>query len=248
MEDLVRALDFPAHLRQTSVFFMLGHVVRVNRHDDAAEPVVGEGPHVLLRPKRAVGANHRMNATLGRVAHHRPDFLVHERFAAHKQQIADVIFHRDVDDIPGFPERHAAALLRIEPVHRESAEVALRIADIRDGELEITRTAVLEHLTDQFENTFLRPGDGSGEIRRRPGRFRSRRVGSQGGDTHSIISPYGDGKTWIVAIILFLYRKMRRICLRPSARENFSASGAWLWLIVRQICRPRPHPHVNLKR
>ena len=114
-----------------------------------------------------------------------------------------MIFQRDVDDIPGFHERHTAALLRIEPVHRESAEVALRIADIRDGELEITRTAVLEHLTDQFENTFLRPGDGSGEIRGRLGRFRSRRVGSQGGDTHSIISPYGDGKNWIVAIISF---------------------------------------------
>ena len=36
---------------------------------------------------------------------------MHQRFAADKQQIADVILHGDVDDVLRFLQRHAAALL-----------------------------------------------------------------------------------------------------------------------------------------
>ena len=72
-----------------------------------------------------------MNAALRRVTRHRAQVFVHQRFAADKQQVADVIFDGDVDDIPRFLQRDAAALLGIKPVHGEAAEIALGIADVR---------------------------------------------------------------------------------------------------------------------
>ena len=110
MENFVGAFDLSANVRQAAIFLVLRDIVRIDRHDDAAQAVAGEVAHVLLGPKRAVGADHRMNAALGRVTGHRAEFLVHQRFAADEQQIADVIFDRDVDDVLRFLERDAAAL------------------------------------------------------------------------------------------------------------------------------------------
>ena len=115
------------------------------------KPVAGQVAHVLLRPERAVGADHRANAPLGRVARHRAQVFVHQRLAADKQQVADVVLHADVNHVPRLAQRHAAPLLGIEPVHRKAAEVALGVADVGDGELEIARPAMLEHLAQQLE-------------------------------------------------------------------------------------------------
>ena len=125
-----------------------------------------------------------MNAPLGRVADHRADFFVHQRFAPHKQQVTDVIFHRDVDDVLGFLERDAAALPGIEPVHREAAEIAPGIADVGDGKLEIARSAVAENFAEQSKQPFLRPRAGPGDSYAECGRFCRRGVGGQGGDVH----------------------------------------------------------------
>ena len=164
MENLVGAFDFPADIRQAAVFLVLGNVVRINGHDDAAQAVAGQVAHVLLRPKRAVGANHWMNPALSCVARHRAKVFMNERLAADKKQIADVVFHRDVNDVARFLQRDASTLLRIEPVHGKSAEVAFGVADVRDGKLQITRPAVVEHFADELERAFPGTHDWPGRI------------------------------------------------------------------------------------
>ena len=67
------------------------------------KPSLRQVAHVLLGPQRAVRADHRVNAALGRVARHRAQFLVHQRFATHEKQIADVILYGDVDDVAWLP-------------------------------------------------------------------------------------------------------------------------------------------------
>ena len=76
VEDLVSSFDFSADVRQSAILFVLGDVVGINGHDDAAEAVAGEVVHVLLGPKRAIRANHGMDAALGCVAGHRAHFFV----------------------------------------------------------------------------------------------------------------------------------------------------------------------------
>ena len=43
-----------------------------------------------------------MDAALGGVAHHFAQVFVDERFAADKEQVADVILDADVNHVPGF--------------------------------------------------------------------------------------------------------------------------------------------------
>jgi len=50
VEKFVRAFDFFADVRQAAVFFVLGNVVRVNGHDDAAQAVAGEAAQVVVVP------------------------------------------------------------------------------------------------------------------------------------------------------------------------------------------------------
>ena len=45
------------------------------------------------------------------------------------------IFHRDVNHVARFLQRHAASCLRIKFRARESAEAAVGVADVRDGKL-----------------------------------------------------------------------------------------------------------------
>ena len=65
-----------------------------------------------------------MDAALRRVADHSAQVAVDHRFAAHKEQVANVVLPRDVDHVARFLQRDAAALLRIKPVHGEPAEIA----------------------------------------------------------------------------------------------------------------------------
>ena len=90
--------------------------------------------------------------------------VVTDRFAADEEQVADVIFYRDVDDILRFLEGDAAAGFGIEFGARKTAEIAIGVADVRDGELQVARTAVVEDFAHQFEQAFLRADDGLGKI------------------------------------------------------------------------------------
>ena len=166
VEKLVRVFDLPAHVRQAAILLVLRDVVRVNGHDHAAQTIVRQAAQVGFGPEAAVGADHRMHAALRRVARHGAQFLVNHRFAADEQQVADVILHRDVHHVLRFLERHTAACFRIKLRARETAKVAIRVADVGDGELEITRPAMFEHFADQFEHALLRFHDGLGKIHR----------------------------------------------------------------------------------
>ncbi len=139
----------------------------INGHDDAAETVTGKGAHVRFGPKGAVGANHGVDAGLGAVTNHGAQVFVREWFATDEQEVADVIADGDVNDIAGFLKGDAAALPGIETVHREAAEIALRIANVGDGELEVTGAAVIEDFAEEFEGAFLGLADGLGKVGRR---------------------------------------------------------------------------------
>ena len=161
MEKFVRLFDFLADIRQAAVFFVLRNVVRVNGHDDAGQAVAGQAAHVLLVPQPAVGADHRMDAALGRIAGHRPQIAMHHRLAADEKQVADVIFQRDVNTSALPVERHASPRLGIKLRARKSAEIAVGIANVGDGKLEIARPAVVQNFADQLERALFRPLDRS---------------------------------------------------------------------------------------
>ena len=180
LEILVRPLDLAAHIRQPTVLLMLRHIMRIDRHDHAGQPGVGQLAHVRLVPQPAVGADHRVNSLLRRIPHHRPQIPMHHRLAPDEQQIADVIAHADVDHILRLRERHASARLRIKLRAREPAKPAVRIANIRDRKLEIPRPAMLQDLAEQAEQPLLRADYRLGKIRR-PARRSSGRRGGRGG-------------------------------------------------------------------
>jgi len=104
-----------------------------------------------------------VNAALGRVSHHRTEIAVNQRFPANEEQIADVISHRDVDRVVGLLQSYAAPLFRIKLVHGKTAEVAFRVADIGDGELKITRPAVLQDFLEELPRPFRGPHCRRGE-------------------------------------------------------------------------------------
>ena len=92
-----------------------------------------------------------MNAALGAVAHHRAQVLVHQRLAAHKEQVADVVLDADVDRRPALPSSVTLRRwLGIEAVHGESAKIAFGVADVGDGELQIARAAVRKNFAGQL--------------------------------------------------------------------------------------------------
>src|SRR5581483_2336558 len=164
-KNFVRMFDLAADIGQAAVFLVLGHLVRINGHDDAAQAVVREVAHVLVGPQRTVGADHRMDARLGRVTNHGAKFLVDERFAANEEEVADVVLDGDVDNILRFLEGDAAALFGIEPVHRETAKIAFGVANVGDGELKVAGAAVVEHFTEQFPGALPRLADGTQKVR-----------------------------------------------------------------------------------
>jgi hypothetical protein len=114
VKELVGLLDLPAHIGQTAIGFVLAHIVRVDGHDDAAEAVTRERLHVVVVPQAAVGANHRVDALLRRVADHRAEVAVRHRLAADEEQVADVVALRDVHHVPCLLQRDALAGLGVE--------------------------------------------------------------------------------------------------------------------------------------
>jgi hypothetical protein len=61
----------------------------------------------------------------------------------------------DIDDIPRLLQSNAAALFGVEPIHGKAAKVAFGIADVGDGELKITRPAVIEHFANKLKQPFF---------------------------------------------------------------------------------------------
>ena len=135
----------------------MGHdVVGVDRHDDAAEAVAGQSPHVFLGPQSTVGANHGLNPLAGRIADHGAEIAVNHRLPAHEQQITNMVANSDVDDVLGLFQGHRTALLGVKLTARKTAETAVGIANIGDRELEVAGAAMIEHLANQFKNRDLR--------------------------------------------------------------------------------------------
>src|SRR6185437_388025 len=165
MEKFVGALDFFADVGQAAIFLVLDDVMRIDRHDDAGEAVAGEAPHVVFVPQAAVGADHWMDAALGCVARHGAQLLVDHWLAADEEKIADVIFDGNFDDVLGFLQGDAAAGFRVEFGAGKTAEVAIGVADVGDGKLQVTGAAVVEHFADQFEKALFWPNDGLEKVR-----------------------------------------------------------------------------------
>ena len=92
---------------------------------------------------------------------------MHHRFAADEQQIADVIFYGEVNDPLRLVQRDAFPRLRIKFRARESAESAVGIANVCDGKLQITRTAVIQNLANEFERSLFGSHDRLGKINSR---------------------------------------------------------------------------------
>ena len=139
--------------------------MRIDRHDDAAQTVIDEAAHVLLRPEGAVRANQGTNAPLGRVADHGAKVLVRERFSANKKHIANVVFDRDVDHIARLFPRDRTPVARLEFVHREIAKLAAGIANIGDGELQKSGAAVIKHFAQKAQKGLFRFDHRGGELR-----------------------------------------------------------------------------------
>src|SRR6266581_4876154 len=72
-----------------------------------------------------------------------------------EKQVTNVILHRDVHHVLRFLERHTAGRFGIKLRAGEAAEVAIGIADVRDGKLEITRPAVIEHFAEKIPRGFF---------------------------------------------------------------------------------------------
>ena len=118
---------------------------------------------------------------------------MHHRFTAHEQEIANVILDRHIDGQFGFIERDTAARARIEFGAREPAEIAIGVADIGDGKLQITRATVVQDLAEKLERAFPGPRHRLRKITGRRWRIRFRL--GRGCDGRSIIH----AKAYIVA-------------------------------------------------
>jgi len=122
-----------------------------------------------------------MEAALGRVARHRAQIAMDHRLAADKEQVADVIFQGDVNNLLRLVERHAAACFRIELGSRKPAKVAIGIANVRDGKLQIAGATVIQNFADEFERSLFWPRDGLRKVNfGRRNFFRHRRSFSNG--------------------------------------------------------------------
>src|SRR5262249_44104299 len=114
-------------------------------------------------------------------------------FAADEEQIADVILHGDVDDILRFLQGDAAAGFGIKFRTGKTAEIAIGIADVRDGELQVAGAAVVEDFAEEFEKAFFGPDNRLGEVRACGGAIRRGCRGgflgrSQTGGTHYLVN------------------------------------------------------------
>ena len=152
--------NLAADFRQAAVLLVPGRVVGVDRHDHAGQAVFGQRAHVFVGPERSIGADHGMDAALGGVPCHRAEILVDQRLAADEQQVADMVFDADIDDVPGLGEGYAAALFGVEPIDGETAEIAFGVADVGDGKLQIARPAVIQDIFEKPEGGGWGTADG----------------------------------------------------------------------------------------
>src|SRR5262249_48235571 len=101
-------------------------------------------------------------------------------------QVSNMVLNANVDDIARLGQGDAPALFRIKPIHGEATKIAFRVTDVRNGELQVTGTAMIEDLAKKLKSTGFGPGDQRDVIRRR-GRNRTRRFGfSTGGGAHDL--------------------------------------------------------------
>jgi hypothetical protein len=96
-----------------------------------------------------------------------------------------MILYGDIDHIARFLQGHAPALFWIEPVHGKSAEVALGVADVGDGELQVTRPAMAQYVFEELENALF----GANHWTRKISRGRSRWHGWGGSSGGSCAHP-----------------------------------------------------------
>src|SRR5436190_16946151 len=130
MKDLIGLLNLLANVGEAAVFLVLGHIVGVNRHDDAAETGPGQFAHVRVGPQGTVGANHGMNAPFGGISRHGAQIAMYKRFASDEKEVTNVIFYTDVDYVARFGQGDSAALFGIEAIDRKAAEITLGVADV----------------------------------------------------------------------------------------------------------------------
>ena len=74
---------------------------------------------------------------------------MHQRFHTDEKQIPAMIPLRDVDDIERFLQRDRPALLWVKLGTGKTTEPTVRVAQVRDGKLEITRSAMIQHIPKQ---------------------------------------------------------------------------------------------------
>jgi hypothetical protein len=80
-------------------------------------------------------------------------------FTTDEEEVADMVFKRDINGITRFLQCHTATGFGIELRSCESTEIAVSIANVGDGKLKITRPAMAEDFADEFECAFLGPFD-----------------------------------------------------------------------------------------
>ena len=83
-----------------------------------------------------------------------------------------MIFDGDIYDIARFLQGDAPALLGIEPIDGESTKIALGIANVGDGELEIARPAMVEYFANQLEQIGFGPRDRARDQALRPAAYK----------------------------------------------------------------------------
>src|SRR5438045_9776970 len=89
---------------------------------------------------------------------------MNQGFVSDEQQVADVVFDADVDDIARFLQGHASTFFWIKAIHGKPAKITLRVTNVRDGKLEVTWSSVLKHLANELEQAGFRPVDRLGKI------------------------------------------------------------------------------------
>jgi len=135
MEEIVRMFDLSANVWQAAVLLVLADVMRVNGHDDAAQAVVSQTRMFssVHSPRWCKSSDECLAPPRSESSGATP---VNHRLAADEQQIADVFFTA-MSTRPALLKRHASACFWIKLGARETAEITIRVADVRDGELKI---------------------------------------------------------------------------------------------------------------
>src|SRR5436190_9358645 len=101
-----------------------------------------------------------MDSALGRVPRHCPQIFVDHRFSTHKQQVTDMVLDANINNIPRLLQGDTAPLFRVEAIYGESTEITFGITNVGYRKLQITWTAVIEHLPRQAPEALLGSDNG----------------------------------------------------------------------------------------